>query len=364
MRHAYLGPSYTDEAIETALQASGLSYARHDDTARETAERLAAGEVICWFSGGMEFGPRALGARSIVADPRSEAIKDRVNGIKQRQSWRPFGPSVLAGHARDYFEEAFDTRFMLFTQMVLPEKRGEVPAILHVDGSTRPQIVHEETHPEYHRLISHFHALTGVPMVLNTSFNRRGEPIVCTPVDAIASFVGLGADALAIGSFIAERPREPTFALPPTEVTPRFEGRGLILCADNRDDLDALLGAGAWDRAMQTLRHHPDRPVTIPLMGPEMARRASGALRVALRARAQTIDVVLPRPYTQGSATYWEDVPPLSEIRPFLDRIAGPVIARGVTLRTQGIPRCLLPPPLATPGSKSSSSSSRSRRRS
>jgi predicted NodU family carbamoyl transferase len=206
MEHAYLGPAYDDDAIEKELRSSGLSYRRSDDIAQEVAERIAGGEVFCWFSHRMEFGPRALGARSIVADPRSVAIKDRVNRIKDRQNWRPFGPSVLAGHQDDWFEDAFDTRFMLFTQIVRESMRARVPAVVHADGSTRPQIVHEQTHPSYHRMLSHFHSLTGVPMVLNTSFNRQGEPIVCTPRDALDSFCGLGADGLAIGNFIVSKP--------------------------------------------------------------------------------------------------------------------------------------------------------------
>ena len=206
MKHALLGPRYDDVAIEAALKRSGLSYGRVDDVAEAVAERLAAGEVFCWFQGRLEFGPRALGARSIVADPRSQAIKDRVNGLKTRETWRPFGPSMLAGHEAEWLEDGFDSRFMLFTLPVRPERQAQVPAIVHVDGTTRPQMVHPDTHPEYHAMISAFYRRTGVPLVLNTSFNRRGEPIVRSPEEAIESFVGLGADALAIGPFIAEAP--------------------------------------------------------------------------------------------------------------------------------------------------------------
>ncbi|RJO66104.1 MAG: radical SAM protein [Myxococcales bacterium] len=206
MTNAYLGPEFSDAEIEAVLRRSGLAYRRIADVARETARRLAAGEVGAWFQGKMEFGPRALGARSILADPRRAEIKDRVNRIKNREPWRPFGPSILAGSEGDWFEGAFDARFMLFTLPVREDKRPLVPAIVHVDGTSRPQVVHESESPLYHRMLVEFNALTGVPMTLNTSFNRRGEPIVCTPADAIESFKGLGADFLAMGSFIAEKP--------------------------------------------------------------------------------------------------------------------------------------------------------------
>lgn len=212
MRHAYLGPAFTDDEIEAALRRSGLRYRRSDAIAEDTAALLADGQIVCWFQGGMEFGPRALGGRSILADPRHPAIADRVNDVKERERWRPFGPSILAGHEGEWFDGAFDARFMVFTLPVLEAQRARVPAIVHVDGTTRPQVVHAEHAPAYHALISAFHRRTGVPMVLNTSFNRRGEPIVCTPADAIASFRGLaerGADLLAIGSFLVEPvPRE------------------------------------------------------------------------------------------------------------------------------------------------------------
>lgn len=209
MEHAYLGPAFDEAAIERELRRSGLPYRRVEDVAEEVALRLSEGQVICWFQGAMEFGPRALGHRSILADPRDPATKDRVNGIKTREPWRPFGPSILAGHEADWIEAPFDTRFMLFTLPVVPARREQIPAVLHVDGTTRPQLVHAEASPRYHALISAFHRRTGVPMVLNTSFNRRGEPIVCTPADALDSFLGLGADALAIGDFLVERPPAP-----------------------------------------------------------------------------------------------------------------------------------------------------------
>jgi predicted NodU family carbamoyl transferase/ferredoxin len=204
MAHAMLGPAFDDDAMERALRHAGLRYTRAPDIADEVAARLAGGQVVCWFQGAMEFGPRALGGRSILADPRDPAMHARVNAMKSREPWRPFGPSVLAGHEGAWFERAFDARFMVFTLPVRPAQRARVPAVVHVDGSARPQVVHADTHPRYHAMISAFFARTGVPMVLNTSFNRRGEPIVCTPEDALESFVALGADALAMGPFLVE----------------------------------------------------------------------------------------------------------------------------------------------------------------
>ncbi len=205
MQHAFTGPSFDDDEIERILLSRGIEYQRSDSLALEVAERLARGEVVCWFQGSMEFGPRALGARSILADPRRSDMHARVNEIKERESWRPFGPSILSGHEEEWFDGAFDTRFMLFTVPVRSDKRGMIPAVVHIDGTTRPQVVHSETSPVYHEMLTQFHRLSGVPMVLNTSYNRRGEPIVCSPRDAIEAFEELGADTLAIGGYIVER---------------------------------------------------------------------------------------------------------------------------------------------------------------
>jgi len=207
LAHALLGPDYSEREIEAALKHAGLPYYRARDVAAETAQLLADGSVACWFQGRMEFGPRALGARSLLADPRRPEMRDRVNEIKEREDWRPFGPSVLAGHEEDWFSDAFDSRFMLFALTLKAERAARVPAVAHVDGTSRPQSVHRETSPLYHALIEAFHTLTGVPMVLNTSFNRRGEPIVCTPADAASCFLDMpDADVLAMGPFIARRP--------------------------------------------------------------------------------------------------------------------------------------------------------------
>jgi carbamoyltransferase len=238
MTHAYLGPAFDDGAIEAALRRARVRYRRVDDVASETAELLLAGKVVCWFQGRMEFGPRALGARSILADPRDPAMHARVNAIKKREPWRPFGPSILAGHERDWFDDGFDARFMLFTMPVRPDKRARIPAVVHVDGTTRPQVVHPETAPRYHAMISAFYAKSGVPMVLNTSFNQRGEPIVCTPEDAVVAFLGLGADALAIGDFLVE-PLAAELPSPPADadLAALPGGRRLLLRLSTECDL-------------------------------------------------------------------------------------------------------------------------------
>jgi len=204
MEHAGLGPAFDDEQIEQTLKRFGVPYRRVADLPREVAQRLADGEIICWFQGPVEHGPRALGCRSIIADPRSAQVKKRLNEMKGREPKRPFGPSILSGHERHYFEEDFHSPFMLFTVNVLPERRADIPAVVHVDGTTRPQSVGRDTHPEYHAMIQAFEQLTGVPMVVNTSFNTAFEPIVCTPADALASFAMLQADALVMGGFIVE----------------------------------------------------------------------------------------------------------------------------------------------------------------
>lgn len=205
MRHAYLGPGFTDERIRKALSGFGMRSSTPGDLPTEVAQRVATGQVVCWFQGRLEYGPRALGHRSILADPRSTAVRDRVNVLKGRQWWRPFGPSILAGHEAEWFETPFDSPYMLFTVPVLAAQRDRIPAVVHVDGTTRPQSVSAAESPRYHAVISAFHAITGVPMVVNTSFNTAFEPIVCTPEDALASFLQLGADCLAIGDHLVTR---------------------------------------------------------------------------------------------------------------------------------------------------------------
>jgi carbamoyltransferase len=206
MRNACLGPAFSSEDIEGVLRTYKLRYTHSRDVASCTAELLAAGRILGWFQGRMEFGPRALGSRSILADARDPEMTTRVNNaVKFREWWRPFAPSLLAESAGEYLESATDSPFMILTSQVRPEKRNEIPAVTHVDGSARPQTVEKDVNPLYWRLIREFGNRTGVPVVMNTSFNLRGEPIVCTPTDAIRTFFSSGMDALVIGDFIVEK---------------------------------------------------------------------------------------------------------------------------------------------------------------
>jgi carbamoyltransferase len=203
MRHAYLGPAFDDAAVETTLRTYKLRYVRLDDPAATAAELLSQGKILGWFQGRMEFGPRALGNRSILADPRDPEMTVKVNNaVKFREWWRPFAPSMKKEAAGDFLESATDSPFMVLTAQVRAEKRGVIPAVAHVDGSARPQTVEKEVNPLYWRLIDEFGKRTGVPVVMNTSFNLRGEAIVHTPTDALRTFFSSGMDALIIGSFL------------------------------------------------------------------------------------------------------------------------------------------------------------------
>ena len=206
MRHAYLGGECSDAEIEKVLATYKLRTTRLPDPAKTAAELLANGKILGWFQGRMEFGPRALGSRSILADPRDPEMNAKVNNaVKFREWWRPFAPSLLAEAAGEYLESATDSPFMIVTAQVRPEKRGVIPSVTHVDGSARPQTVERDINPLYWRLIREFGDRTGVPVVMNTSFNLRGEPIVTSPTDAVRTFFSSGMDALVIGSFLVEK---------------------------------------------------------------------------------------------------------------------------------------------------------------
>ncbi len=215
MTHAYWGPSFTDDQIRRALDRAGLNYRyvdREEDLLEETAAMIADGKVIGWFQGRLEFGPRALGARSLIADARNPQMKDIINAkVKFREAFRPFAPSVLRERAHEYFEmpEGMDAPFMLLVPRVRADKHAVLPAITHQDGTGRVQTVTEEDNGRYYRLIKTFGARTGVPVVINTSFNVRGEPIVCTPQNAIDTFVKTGIDAIVLGNcVVTEKPNE------------------------------------------------------------------------------------------------------------------------------------------------------------
>jgi carbamoyltransferase len=213
MENAYLGPESGKAEVEKFLKDNNIPYQSfgEEELLKTVAETLAMGKVVGWFQGRTEWGPRALGDRSILADPRKEEMKNIVNAkIKFRELFRPFAPSVLAERCEDFFdlpraERQNPARFMLYVVPVKEEKRAEIPAITHVDGSARPQTVFKEQNPRYYGLIERFASLTGVPLVLNTSFNLKGEPIVCTPQNAFNTFSKSGLDLLVMGNYVVKK---------------------------------------------------------------------------------------------------------------------------------------------------------------
>ncbi|MCZ6659886.1 MAG: carbamoyltransferase [bacterium] len=213
MEHACWGQAYSDAEVRTFLEDSGIPYTYMEDDNvlfDRVVEALTDGQVVGWFQGRFEWGPRALGNRSILADPRRADMKDIVNTkIKFREPYRPFAPSILAERAEEYFElpgaaEVLPARFMLLVAQVREDKRGTIPAVTHIDGSGRPQTVLADQSPRYHRLISRFEEATGVPAILNTSFNLRGEPIVTTPANAYNTFASSGMDLLVMNHHLVE----------------------------------------------------------------------------------------------------------------------------------------------------------------
>ena len=231
MKGSYLGPQYKQKMIEKELSVCGAIFKTVSDTdmLEQTAQALSEGKAVGWFQGRMEFGPRALGGRSILGDPRSDSMQKTLNlKVKYRESFRPFAPSVLREEVAKWFELDYDSPYMLLVDKVKRNKRREmsieekklfgidklnirrsdIPAVTHVDYSARIQTVHQETNPKYHALISKFKKKTGCPILVNTSFNVRGEPIVCTPEDAFHCFMGTGIDLLVIGNCILRKPEQ------------------------------------------------------------------------------------------------------------------------------------------------------------
>jgi len=225
---AYLGPSFPQDEIERRMTASGARFAVLDeaDMIETTAQAIAGQKAVGWFQGRMEFGPRSLGARSILGDPRSPAMQKNLNlKVKYRESFRPFAPAVLREDASEWFDLACDSPYMLLVAEVRQDKRrhmtadeqalfgidklnvsrSEIPAVTHVDYSARIQTVHSDTNPLFHKLLSRFKALTGCPILVNTSFNVRGEPIVCTPEDAFRCFMGNELDLLVVGNCVLQK---------------------------------------------------------------------------------------------------------------------------------------------------------------
>jgi carbamoyltransferase len=231
MQGAFLGPSYTQADIEQRLSAKGAVYSVEDNEQliNDTAAALASGQAVGWHQGRMEFGPRALGNRSILGDPRSPSMQKALNlKVKYRESFRPFAPSVLRERVADWFELDTDSPYMLLVANVAPARcrtmtpqeealfgidklnvlRSDIPAVTHVDYSARIQTVHAKTNPRYHALISRFEQLTGCPVLVNTSFNVRGEPIVCTPEDAFSCFMGTEIEFLAVGNCVLRKDKQ------------------------------------------------------------------------------------------------------------------------------------------------------------
>lgn len=206
MDHVFLGPSYGDDEIEAFLRQAMLPYRRSADIASDAAALLAQGKVLGWFQGRMEYGPRSLGARSILASPVQAEMQARLNQIKDREDFRPVAPVVLEEEAAEWFVGARVSPFMVFINDVRPDRVDRIPAVRHVDGTARIQTINRDQNPAYYDLLRAFRKQTGVPVLVNTSFNTRGEPIVCTPRDAVESFCTTPLDALAIGSFLLEKP--------------------------------------------------------------------------------------------------------------------------------------------------------------
>lgn len=215
MDHAYLGPSYDEKAVRAAIEARASDIeaggcrveevGEESELCNRTAQAIARGDVVGWFQGRLEWGPRALGNRSIVCDPRRADMKDILNRkIKRRESFRPFAPSVLKEHVMEWFEEDGDVPFMMQVYQIREEKRSQIPAVTHVDGSGRLQTVYRRTNPRYWNLIEAFRSVAGVPMVLNTSFNEN-EPVVCRPEEALDCFLRTSMDLLVMGDWIVCR---------------------------------------------------------------------------------------------------------------------------------------------------------------
>ena len=228
MKGSYLGPEYSSDQIKKELEECGAIFEElsYENMINKTAKSLSEGEAIGWFQGRMEFGPRALGGRSILGDPRSETMQKNLNlKVKYRESFRPFAPSVLASEAPKWFDINIESPYMLIVSNVKKEKtikmdekqkklfgidklnlkRSEIPAITHVDYSARIQTVKKNTNLEYFDLLKKFNEITGCPVLVNTSFNIRGEPIVNTPSDAFNCFMGTELDKLIIGNFYLDK---------------------------------------------------------------------------------------------------------------------------------------------------------------
>jgi carbamoyltransferase len=206
MQHAYLGPEYTPAEIETVLKKRCIEYEECRSITDVVSDLLAQGEVVAWFQGRMEFGPRALGNRSILGNPAFKGVADRINAqIKYRERWRPFCPSILDRSAREILQTGHPSPYMTFTFDVAEKWKSKIPEVVHEDGTARPQIVSAQSNRRYYELIEKFAAKTHIPVLLNTSLNRRGEPMVCSPDDALNMFYGSDLQILALGDFLVRK---------------------------------------------------------------------------------------------------------------------------------------------------------------
>ncbi|OIO35440.1 MAG: hypothetical protein AUJ74_06165 [Candidatus Omnitrophica bacterium CG1_02_44_16] len=206
MEHVYLGPGFSDKEIEKAIKVSGFTFEKPPDICQRAAELLAQGKIVGWFQGRMEWGPRALGNRSILGNPSVKGTNDKINAIiKFREKWRPFCPSILEEYAQDILGSKHPSPFMTLSFNVTPQWKNRIPEAVHVDGTARPQVVSKNINPKFYSLIKDFHKKTGIPVVINTSLNRRGEPMVCAPKDALTLFKETGLENLAIGDFLVTK---------------------------------------------------------------------------------------------------------------------------------------------------------------
>ncbi len=206
MTHVYLGPSYTNDEIKKELDKIKVKYTYHEDIEEVTAQLLSQGQIVAWFQGEMEYGPRALGNRSILGNPTTKGVSDRINEIiKFRENWRPFCPSMLPEYAKEILDSDHPALHMTLSFKISDKWKSKIPEAVHVDGTIRPQVVDPKTNPKYYKLLSIFNKKTGIPVLINTSLNRRGEPMVCSPKDAINMFYGSGLENLVMGNYLLRK---------------------------------------------------------------------------------------------------------------------------------------------------------------
>ena len=211
MKNAYLGREYSENEMLAALNSireKNVKIRKEKNIAKKAAELIAQKKIVAWYQGGSEYGPRALGHRSILADSRDSNMKDILNKrVKKREPFRPFAPSIAEEYTKDYFNISIKSPFMLLVCDVLEDKKNEIPAVTHADGTARIQTVNGDDNGEYYDLIKYFYEITGIPVILNTSFNTKGEPIVETPLDAVECFINTGIDCLVMGNYLVEKQR-------------------------------------------------------------------------------------------------------------------------------------------------------------